>query len=402
MSYPSIKGKFRQIAHRGRWLKQFVARPELAVIGCYHYSNLGDMTLGETIAHHARERGVAAGLQTIYNLSLWRESKCGIVGGGAVAYRDSLRQLSQRYGRHPERLAILGVDFNEPAAVEESAEFLSRVAVITCRSTKQAAYLARFLNRPEIRSHLDLTFASPWSARHDTDGSVTSPRAGWGINCPPLFWHFRDGDLVLGNNFVGEMALDHPELGTRLADYANHYVGMVRTICRHAAKQGSTVSHIPFAPEDDAFARLILKGENIQFLAYDSSPARAYNIFRGFERFVAGRFHSLAFAIQTQTPCLPFCYASKSRRLLEDLGTPHGEYAGVEILADQDAGKKLLSLENKCLVVSNLQTGSREVKRNIDIAFEALGMTFAPRVNSETDLKSRFGTETHASTGSGS
>lgn len=332
------------------------------------------MALGETVAYHASRCGLRPGLQTVYNLSKWPSTEWGVVGGGAIAYRDPLRQLTSRFGKQPHKLAILGVDFNDVKVIEDNALFLSQVGVITCRSSKQAAHLSQFLGRPDIRSHVDLTFASLW-AGNCTDLKSNRRANSWGISCPPLFFRLNGKKFVLGNIFLEEMALELPELRERLDHYADQYIQMLRTICRRVRALGHNICHLPFTPIDDLFARQILADEQVSFLPYDRRPAKVYQTLKGLECFISGRFHALAFALQTQTPCLPFCYASKSRRLLEDIGIPKTRFVGIEILGERNAGEKLWSLKQEKLILPQTKLVSmfNEVREHIQNAFVAIG-----------------------------
>ena len=371
---PIIQSRLSQFAHGRRWIAQTISRPEMAIIGGYHCGNVGDMALGETIKFHAQTAGIQADLQTIYNLSRWPVTSHGIVGGGAVAYGGPLRELQARFGKTPQRLAILGVDFNDLDAVETNASFLSQVAMITCRSSEQAQRLSGLLGRPDIAAQPDLTLASRWA--RDAAARPRSTSDAWGMSCPPLIFRHDGKRFIPDSPFIDELSTELPDIRQRLPHYAEQYVSLLRGACQRIRDLGKQVFHLPFTAADDAFAREILEGFDVTYLPFTSSPASVYRQMKRFECFVTGRFHSLAFALQSRTPCLPFCYASKSSRLLQDLGLSPERFVTFALLADSDPASRLWSLSQHPLVLPKTQLANAYTQAStwIEAGLSAIGL----------------------------
>jgi len=58
---------------------------------------------------------------------------------------------------------------------------------------------------------------------------------------------------------------------------------------------------------------------NLRNVGFSSSPMKALRHISQCDLFFATRYHSLVFALCSQTPCIPFLYAAKCKDLMEDL-----------------------------------------------------------------------------------
>lgn len=285
-----------QAKHRLRWAKQLTARPKIAVVGGYHYGNLGDMILGNTTrsllldSHSLQNEQIA--LQTIYNINKWPRSHLIVVGGGAVLTNENISKLRERVDDDPKRIAIAGVDILRFNFSASNLDFLSQVCYFSVRSTKEAEKLrsAGVLN---VRTMPDIAFAfrsdAPLAAR--TGRSV-------GINVVPRLM----GDDTV--NSTQKMCVS--------------YRNFLRFAAEHCASNDVEVFHIPFTPADDHAARAILRGKNVIFRRYTSNPRRITERMRACTAFIPSRFHSLVVSIILEIPIVPFLYSEKSQRLLED------------------------------------------------------------------------------------
>jgi hypothetical protein len=323
--------RMAQINHRLRWARQQVCPPQVGVVGGYHLSNLGDMALGYSVQRRVIASGLSCGLQTIYNLERWPKAKLAIVGGGAVGYGNSLSRLRKTYGCSPDRVAILGVDFNDPAGVCAHADFLRQVSFITCRSSKQAAEMGALLGRKDIRCHPDLCF-SLYKETGETSPKTEEPSQILGINCLPLFFR-RSGDRFLpGVDFLDEWQREEPQLVAHMERLGTLYCNLVRGICSKANQAGIRIMHIPFTPVDDVFARTVLRGLSIKFVPYTPNIEPVLTQVGRCGRFFTSRLHSMIFSIIKHCEIMPFCYASKCDRLLKDLQIKHPSITRIEDL----------------------------------------------------------------------
>jgi hypothetical protein len=366
-------GRMAQINHRLRWARQRVCPPQVGVVGGYHLGNLGDMALGYAVQRRVIESGLSCGLQTIYNLERWPKAKVAIVGGGAVGYDDNLHRLKERYGRFPDRVAILGVDFNDPAAVLVHAEFLNQVAVITCRSSKQAAELNAILGRKDVGWHPDLCF-SIYNHNAKAETEKGEPSQVLGMNCTPLFMKQSGGQFVPGSSFLAEMQREEPQLLPYMERLGALYSNLVRAVCSKANQDGIRIKHIPFAPLDDVFARTILKDFAVEFMPYTSNLASVLSQVGLCGRFFTTRFHSLVFSILKHCEITPFCYASKCDRLLADLQIEHTSIIRIQELLDGKNGLVERVLEGPGIKVPTEVVAAvcRKVTANVDSAIGQL------------------------------
>lgn len=321
----SIYSTFGKLSHRSRCAAQWVCRPELAIIGSYHGGNLGDLCLGRAVAAllSARKEAPSHALQTIYNLSSWPSTRRAIVGGGAVAYEESMANLRQRFGHRPEALVFLGVDFNDLSVIHQHADFLNQVFAITCRSEEQAAQLREVLERDDICAHPDLSFAL-YSTPAKEGSLKSNSRSGFrqpicGLSLPPLMFGESEKSWVLHSDFSKEILRSAPSAGGNMKVLAEAYVQFFRKACERLLQKGYALEHLAFAGEDDAFARYVLEGLPVHFNPYRRSYRFVVSKMHQQQLFLSGRFHSLAFALKERVPCLAFCYSPKSSRLLKDL-----------------------------------------------------------------------------------
>jgi hypothetical protein len=317
--------------HRFNYAKQALTKPQLAIAGGYHFGNLGDMALGNSVKRQAIEIGVKSQLQTIYNLDRWPKAESLIVGGGAVAYSEPLNKLRTVYKEQPARVALIGVDFNDPDAVIESKEFLQQVALITCRSSEQAQFLREVLDRSDIGWHYDLCFSY---FDHSIVTRTVKRQPVFGINCVPFFYNDSNHEFTPGTKYIDELRRNSPDLLPYVNEIGFKYCEMMRAVVKSAQQQGFQVVHFPFTPSDDVFARTIFSGLNISYRKYTSNILNLLPGLQQCDRFFTTRFHSLVFSIVTRTPFIPFNYATKCERLLTDLEVDAGSQINVRDLLE--------------------------------------------------------------------
>lgn len=350
------RAKLSQLKHRLRWGRQQISRPDVGIIGGYHHGNLGDMAMGYAVARRIASKKYSWGLQTVYNLERWPSTRAAIVGGGAVGYSACLQQLAEKYGRTPQRTAILGVDFNDPSALRPHAAFLKNVALITCRSANQATSLAEALERVDISWHPDLCF----SLYDHTDEKLSSTRDSehiLGINCVPLFLKKSGRRFVPGTNYLDEMKRETSGLIRHIDKLSVLYSELVCRICAQAKRAGLRIRHIPFTPIDDMFARVALQGLGVEFLPYTSNVSTVLARVGQCHQFFTTRFHSLVFSLLKHCVVTPFCYASKCDRLLQDFGI-----SNASIIRLPDLLEPLNAIVERVIEGQGLRVPASEIK----------------------------------------
>ena len=368
-----------RVSHRARCLYQWGSRPHVGIIGNYHGGNVGDLSLGKSVATMLSERQNhdRFGLQTIYNLQSWPETKRGIVGGGAVAYEQTLRNLCSRYGSRPQDCMLVGVDFNDLSVVEAYRDFLREVFAITCRSEEQAEEVAAYLDREDVVAHPDLSFALSSKSEEPAAGTpeaVSPPICG--INIPPLMFVPKNGDWVPGSHFFEEILQSAPTANEDMTSLADAYIEFYRKACESLLAEGYGLAHVPFAGIDDPFARYVLKGLPVHFHPYRRSCGAVMSTMRRQQIFLVGRYHSLVFSLRERIPCLAFCYSPKSERLMHDLKIDPASLLNLDAIAHGLSKKRIARFISSPVLLEHkeLRIISSSVRNTVNTLFDRWGI----------------------------
>jgi hypothetical protein len=311
-----------RLRHRLRWIGQLLRPPSTAVIGGYHYGNLGDMALGASVIEQLGKAGCRdAGLQTIYNLGNWPKVPRAILGGGAIAYSGPMKAVLARYASMPERVGVLGVDFNERHYPEDVLSFLSKTSWVGCRSRSQADRLVSLTGRIGIVDHPDIAFAlhRDFCASHRKKRTLSdgrSPRI-LAVNAVPIYGEMRTGKLVTGEAFREERPEIYASFATLHQRYQRFLTGAVDYYC----SKGWQAVSVAFSPSDEAYARMVF-GNTIRHHPYDPEPGTMLQFLSGCGMLLATRFHATIFGIKLGLPLIPFAYATKNELLLAGAGVP--------------------------------------------------------------------------------
>lgn len=319
----------QQFLSRARLVKQYAVRPEVAVVGCYHGGNLGDMALGRSVEFYLKQQNVTTGLQTIYNLNRWPVTKKCILGGGAIAYKNSLNQVYQRYEKTPENVAILGVDFNESDYSGRLLDFLKEVSWISCRSAKQVHQLRAFIVKGAITSHPDIAFALPSSCVPSLEKEKKHRRHVL-INLVPLYAQISNSTKVSPDT---KWSKERPELYEYFSKMHATYQKIARDYASSWISKGYKVLCVPFTPLDDAYGRIALEGLPVTYLPYTSNPTSILRLFSDATDAFVTRLHATIFAIKSGISFTPIAYAKKNEELIAELGISRKEFVNAEDLA---------------------------------------------------------------------
>lgn len=321
--------KYSQLLHRLRNIRQRVKAPQVAVTGGYHYGNLGDMALGESVAEHLKNRSVPCGLQTIYNLDKWPKATRAVVGGGAVGYGDSMTQIIRRYQGSYHHVALLGVDFNEASYSEECLKLFRECAWISCRSQPQAESLGKMCGRtPE--AHPDLVFSLHRDFCQNIRQDRQQPKAKrLLVNVIPLYGTLNQGRVVPDEGYRNE----RPFLYDHFDEMQRSYRQAVRTTVQRALDEGYQIESVPFTYEDEEMGRLILDGLPVKHWHYHPYPRKMLALMASADWVLATRFHATIFGFKLGARITPIAYASKNEALLQSLGADRSSYLTTDDLA---------------------------------------------------------------------
>lgn len=300
-----------RVQHRWGPLGQRLLRPDVAVIGGYHFANAGDIALGVGVKGELPASLGRSALQTIYQLQRFPKAGIALLGGGAIGTELGLQQLRSRYS-DARRVAIVGVDF-DIKAVEANTQFLANVPFISTRSHEHAAQISEVLGKPVV-AHPDLSFANhrlsiTTSARRNSNSLA--------VNIAPQLVTQEKGRFV--DRRTMPAALVELDGGSLPNEVSGAYRRWIRSIVVEALDQGRQVCHIPFTPTDDAYAREVFSGLPMRYRGYTTAPQRLLNEIAQHGAMVSGRFHSTMFAVMAQTPLLPYAYALKCLRTISDM-----------------------------------------------------------------------------------
>ncbi len=315
-----------QLKHVSRWIQQWIFKIPVAVIGGYHGGNLGDIALGKSVLNQLQKKNIRSGLQTIYNLSKWPETPKAIVGGGAVGYSGSLNKVATRYLNNYKSVALLGVDFNEKNYTGLSLDLLKGAAYVSCRSETQANKIKEITGRSDIKFHPDIAFSLLNDFCKDIRLQKNAPETKTAkkmlVNVVPLYATIREGEIVPVENYREE----RPELYEHFDQMHVSYKTVIRDLVSQALSQGYTVESIPFTPQDEKYARIILDGLPVKHIAYNSDPIKMLKKIASADWIIATRFHATIFALKTGAKLSPIAYAIKNELMLQELGISRNQY----------------------------------------------------------------------------
>lgn len=320
------------ILHKKKWLTHFLNKKMVAIIGGYHYGNLGDVALGCSIKEILEEQNITSELQTIYNLKYWLERKYAIVGGGAIGYENSLLEIINRQTNDYKNVAFMGVDFNSDFYSDESIELINNAAFVSTRSKSQAERLKELTGRNEIHSQPDLAFSFQRKEYEQIRKSTSNSRKKLFINVLPLYAMFNNGILKPINAYKTE----RPEIFENFLSIHQNYKTLIINEVNNAIKDGIDVYSWSFTPMDEAYAKFLLKGLKVNHLGYNPNPYNIAGIITPIDEVIPTRLHATIFALRSGAKVKPIAYARKNEELLKEMGFNKTEYLNADDLIQLD------------------------------------------------------------------
>lgn len=354
-----------QIQHFSRFISQKITAIKVAVVGAYHGGNLGDMALGRSVADFLLSKNVKPGLQTIFNLEKWPTAPNAIIGGGAIGNSNSFKGVSERYKGKYQNVAIVGVDFTEKKYPESILKMIREASFVSCRSKQQADNLEKISGRDNIPFHPDLAFSLKVDFCRQNRVKATTGRSNSSkvllINVLPLFADVRQGKIEPKE----EHRLERPDLYENGAFKRMHdtYKLVIRELITGALVEGYRVETIPFTPQDEEYAEIILDGLEVIHTKYNPEPDLMLQKMMGASEILATRLHALIFALKVGKPFYPIAYSYKNEQLLESLGVDSSKYLSTACLAK---GEKKLPSSLRCdeNQIQELETASLKALEN--------------------------------------
>ena len=345
--------RFKQIC---RLAFQLLTKNRVAVIGGYHGVNLGDIALGYSVLEVLKSKGINGSLQTIYTLDKypWPITKYAIVGGGAIGYKDSLIKVVNRYKGNFDKVALLGVDYNESNYEDNFKSLMRESAWISCRNKNQALFIENIIERKNIHSHPDLAFSYRKEfcklLRNKKKEKIVL------INVVPLYGSVVDGKLLPSEKYKEE----RPELYKNYNTMIDNYRSGIREIIINALHEGYRVESIPFTPGDESMAKLIMKDLKVKHNKYSDNPKAMLCKMGTAEKVFATRYHATIFAFKVGAKVIPMAYAKKNEFLLTELGFKREDFISSTDLAN---GKTIIDRHIKVeeSIISEWETNCHKV-----------------------------------------
>ena len=343
--------RFNQLSRRFR---QQLSIPDVAVIGGYHGVNLGDMALGASVKRQLQNRNITSGLQTIYNLEKWKWplTNFAILGGGACGYNSALEPLYNRYKSKLDRVALLGVDFNENHFSSKSLALLSECKWISCRSIEQAQSLRSITQRADIQVHPDLAFSLSFDDMRPLDHCKIG-KPVFLMNVVPLYGKIVDNQIIRNQQYQKERTSLYESWHVLYDNYRTY----VRKLAEIAIDQGYRVETISFSPLDELAAKIILDQLPVSHHAYSDDLTLMVKKMSLADLVFATRYHATIFALKLGLYLIPFAYAKKNEHLFNLLNIPENQYFTPEdLISDRIFSHDLTPVNYDHQQIKNLET----------------------------------------------
>lgn len=296
--------------------RQHVFMPNCTVLGNYHGGNVGDNILRKAALWNCSKLGVNTGWQS-YGAQGYPSTPRVILGGGAMGNRDVVRYMLENWENPGSRAALVGVDLGSlrrrDAKNYVDPEWIAQFAHVGVRN-RYTHNTLQHLGLSNSEYHPDLSLSLPIKNEFHKD-----ERRGVGINLVSMCMKASSGGYEVDREnemFYRTKGITKPEaVGPGLIDLA-------RKVRDHFHEKGVPVTHIPFTPADESFADFVFDEGIVEKRTYDNSPLRVVNRIAEFRLFIGCRYHANLFSILADTPLFSLSYATKCRRLWDDLRFP--------------------------------------------------------------------------------
>ena len=294
-----------------------VAKVEIA--GALHGLNIGDNALGKSIGVLLEENQIDYFYSNIYNISYTAKAKYLIVCGGATGTNDNIINIYQKYNSCPENVAFIGMDWEgEIHHLQDKVKnWLKKCHCISSRSKVWQNYLADVLSQSISKYHLDNVFS--WLPNENVGAVTVSNGKTIGINMMSFYMQLdKYKNFVPGHGRASYLKENNPKQYDAIPQLGKWYVDLFKDLIDRYTKLGYKVVHIPFAIEDDLFARTVLKECKVKCIPFKDLNS-TLSVLNGLEMMIASRYHALVFALSLQIPCKAFLYCNKSVDLYNEL-----------------------------------------------------------------------------------
>lgn len=342
------------------WVRLRSKNSSLVVLGGYHGENTGDWAMGEAILIAAAEQNIDARTVAMRDAQTVGEStKHVIIGGGAVATPEVLEVVAEVWAKNEFRVTMVGVDFS--ANMGEFSSLVQRMCQastsIGLRHGNQYERVRKWANNSDTYVHADLAFSLPPPAVPNSKSRTLA------VNVLPLYHMHASGAFKAGSPLSDMYKRNNSGFYGKIEEIANAYVNFVQTYTAEYVANGYRIIHVPFAPEDDAFARAILPKHTV-FYPFTLDLAKLETVISNSEVFLPTRFHALVAGLRTHSNIVPLAYAGKAEQLLTDFGVENEKIINREKLISNKNAWALFSPSQESInrsVESSQMASSRAI-----------------------------------------
>lgn len=355
-----------KILHKKKWLLHFFNKSKVAITGGYHYGNLGDIALGNSIKEILNEQNIPSELQTIYNLKYWLEREYVIVGGGAIGYENSLLEIVKRYSNNYKKIAFLGVDFNSSLYSDDSIELINKAAFVSTRSKSQAERLKEITGRKNIYTQPDLAFSFQRNQFEKVRQITIHQPKKLFVNVLPLYALFNNGIVSPLNVYKTE----RPEIFENFFAIHQNYKTLVLNAVNKAIQDGVQVFSWSFTPMDEAYARFLFNGIDVNHLKYKPNPYNLAGMITPVDEVISTRLHATIFALRSGATINPIAYARKNEELLNEMGFSKNDYLSSDDLINKDTFPNNGIKPNELVLKEMEMESHKMILKGINILFD--------------------------------
>lgn len=362
-------------------IKAKLRTPELAIIGCYNTSNVGDLAMGWSIAKVAQSYGFNVSLQSYSGWSKFPDVEKAIIGGGDIIASRTPSHLSafvNRRQKHVSETSIVSVSgaLHDNECTEEELVFLQSVPFISARSRRFRDDLSKLISR-EVCYYPDAAFALPQDNQFNSQRQVMGPPT-LGINVMPHFWAVEQKRYIPGE--LSEWFLKHfPEFSETHKRIAVNYIEAIRAAIRAAHAIGYRVRILPFSIEDEVFCHSLLRDLPVEFEPFANNPLCLMRSVSACTRIIATRYHAHIFALSLGVPLMSISYYPKCSDLWVDLELPMEAQIDLSMLAldSNSIVDQLLHSQPACLPNEQINHIRNQARQGI---LQALKAVFPDRI----------------------
>jgi hypothetical protein len=300
----------------------WLSSADVDIVGSYNTSNVGDRAFAVCLNSAAKSLGLSTHIQDYTRYELSRHARRLVIGGGGVIgpHNTGFLRCAQHRRTFDSSVSVVGVsgamtaeDVSEPArALLRGARFIS------VRDRKTQNLFQEFLGRPvELQPDIAFSLLDWYPSLTPNAADIDSNTVGLSIT--PVLAHKDGRDYVPNLAPSPWFAQRLPEVSAVYSQVAPAYVRLIRSCVERLLRAGRRVVVVPFAAEDDTFARAVLAGTGARFQRFDPDPLSVFSSVARCGRFVATRFHAHVFALLARVPLLPVAYSEKCSLLVSDL-----------------------------------------------------------------------------------